>query len=397
VDINTDPANAGLGSYLATVLLRLQDDTEVTQLGEFLSATFNRNWSCRFLPFQLRTPRHVVAFNGNELICGFLGAQNFDLAGDFVQGCGREGPHDAELNFNWAAWLASFHGYADAMFIMGGSYTNVLWIGHSYGGLVAACCAARYKQQFPDRDCSVITFGSPRSTYDEGRLGLTNVPWVRWMNFQDPIPRLPPHAGEGDTMRSFVPGVVRERWSQQNHGGIGRVVYTDGRIEGRTVPPAIPGGLEASLGNFLRSSDTIAAYQHSINEYVWALRNAGRQNGSFNEPPLPIVPPPQVPNIQIQLQLGIEAPIGQLPPPVEAAFVSTHAALPVKHIYKAKRIGRSPCVVYGEELLTVAPGMKAARRLASRLNSALANWNASRFGDAKTLIQSIVDNFTGAQ
>jgi len=68
--------------------------------------------------------------------------------------------------------------------------------GHSYGGAVATVAAILLAARMPTGSVRLMTFGAPKVCGSNGYKPLGNAIIRRYMNFNDPVPALPPSEGE---------------------------------------------------------------------------------------------------------------------------------------------------------------------------------------------------------
>lgn len=387
--------SARLGAGLARATRHLQNDPNIDAACVDLGTNFGGTWRGLKTPAAIDAPTYAVFKTDNRMIVTVLGAQYLEIIARFVQSCNLRPAPTQGLNQLWGPRLAAERFWPTLDFFGIAGMQHVIFSGHSYGGCVAASLASIYNFLFVDRDPWIITFGSPRGSYDRGESALTGVRYVRWNRLLDPVPFMPPHAGEAPTMRNFAPATWTTNWSATNHAGQGITIAELGNTIMQELPNQAPNITEANLSGFIRTNDSVGAFAHAISSYEQDLEFIARFEAEDRPPPRNVLPVPQpLPN-PIANDPNIPHDDGTVPHEQLEGFRLAVTNNPRRRVYYAKKVGRTHGVYSGDQFIAACKGSKSARNLARSLNTALNRWNATRYGDEVAFQQSVIDNFAG--
>jgi triacylglycerol lipase len=138
---------------------------------------------------------------GDALVIGFRGSEEtgiWDWITDlkFVQQVYPYGePGNSQIRVHYG-FISAYKSVRDAIHnqVKQSPHQRVICTGHSLGGALAALCALDVQYNFPEKDVSCYTYGSPkvgnsdfRQSYDK-RVPKT----YRFVNSADTVPSLPP-------------------------------------------------------------------------------------------------------------------------------------------------------------------------------------------------------------
>ena len=148
----------------------------------------------------------------------------------------------------------------------------VICAGHSYGGVMAAIFAAQIKAASPDKDVSLITYGSPCPGDAAFSDALRNVKSVHLVNRGDPVAAIPPGPRQLGLVSLLLTGVQLVAWSQWTPLHNRTAVFTDGTYR-HTNDIAVTLGVLQELVITLAAGGVPAPFAaHDQWEYVRRLR-----------------------------------------------------------------------------------------------------------------------------
>lgn len=207
----------------------------------------------------------IVAVGGTDSVSQVVDYVLGALAGTIA---GSEGPTVFTF-FVWGERVARY--ISDNVSLAG---RHVMLTGHSYGGAVATIAANVLATDSDAASVSCVTFGAPRVAGDwyNERLRLTGL--RRWMAYGDPVPDLPPGAGQfAPALRLGGKVISRVAGLYEDLPG-GAIVYQDGTINFRNEPQWLElfgGGVPATEA---RVSDQFNGARHRLSAYVETMRRA---------------------------------------------------------------------------------------------------------------------------
>lgn len=158
-------------------------------------------------------------------------------------------------------------------------------VGHSYGGSILCVLSALLAAAGVVADLQLCTFGSPRP--GDNALSLVLAPFTvrRYQCSDDPVPRFPPHLLEAPAATLAAPFPVAVNWSRfvQPQGGV--ILFPDGVVQTRQLPPSLLPIADVELLGWALSDRGFFSTGHRIAEYQFRVAEATAAAAAF--PPAP--------------------------------------------------------------------------------------------------------------
>jgi pimeloyl-ACP methyl ester carboxylesterase len=159
--------------------------------------------------------------------------------------------------------------------------------GHSYGGAVAQCLAARLRISPNYREVRCFSYGSPRPGGEGLQNRLRLLENVRFFNDNDPVRFMPPHGDEAPLLHSLMTVLLSSRSNDQVQPVGGRVFHQDGTWGRAEEWPSGETSLDLNLPAWCTGRFGFAAIPHSIPEYLRRVEIMYQtQNPPMPQPPL---------------------------------------------------------------------------------------------------------------
>lgn len=148
----------------------------------------------------------------------------------------------------------------------------ILFVGHSYGGVVATLLAADCFRFNPDRRVECLTFGAPKP----GDERLTNVMrgmrLVRIANAGDPVPSLPPSYTQVLSFLGSLPAALLANWTQLQQPPGQMILAQQGGLIDSDASTIDLYQIAAAVIDGIANVPLPFPFPHGIGEYVRRLR-----------------------------------------------------------------------------------------------------------------------------
>lgn len=283
--------------------------------------------------------------------------------------------------------------------------TDVLLVGYSGGGALAAMLGYAMALRFAQLPLSIVTFGAPRALPRRWFRNQISLQWARIDNFLDIVQYVVPHASEVDSLTPLPPS-LQNNADKFTSGGYPINISPNGSFSVRTrdvqddhVGPVSNDVLSWMLGRNNLSGQN----KHLIELYVQSMRAVSEDPAhglvpfwgeSASQAPTgpPATPVPEVQSVPSgfagsaraannALVQAINVPAGPQPDPTENT--------PVRRPYVAVRARDGWYVNYLTMPLFRANGRKQARARASELNRLVRDFRRSSVRNTVELATSI--------
>lgn len=144
---------------------------------------------------------------------------------------------------------------------------RILFVGHSLGGAVSCLLALRYHLGQPTREIHLFTLGCPKP--GDGRLQalLRNVVGVHLINFDDPIPWVPPSGEELSRYAYLLPHDVYRRWLAYRRPPFQVVLREDGSRDTDMQAGDYFGQIARAIEQNLLNRPVGLFFEHNIDIY----------------------------------------------------------------------------------------------------------------------------------
>lgn len=248
---------------------------------------------------------------------------------------------------------------------------HVDFIGYSAGGAVATMC--KYILVFTQSlvKSKVVTFGAPRSINSSQSPRLANSPITRWMTPGDPIPLVPPRIADVPALAFFNGFLTNVRWGNYVHTAGGIVVDVNGNTGPSVLPPLAQINATTALVGWLLGEEDTPNNQHALTTYNAYLNRAEQVN---------VTPPSQHPDDgprerpqETDRRRMTQQEQQTLTQIANASVQQNEGPLvvPPAVLFRAVRFGRTWAVVFGGEVVAVAPIRRRAQSIARSGNAFL--------------------------
>jgi pimeloyl-ACP methyl ester carboxylesterase len=160
----------------------------------------------------------------------------------------------------------------------------IVLAGHSYGGVVAALMAARYRQYLPDRPIRLVTFGMPKP--GDSRLDrlLGQVTRSHLVDVGDYVPFVPPGLPDLAYQAAVIPVPLLAAWGRFDTASEHTTLSAAGELVTTQESTMLWPDVLAIVTAVLTSTPLPPVTAHSIDTYLARLRLA--------MPPAPLFPVP---------------------------------------------------------------------------------------------------------
>lgn len=282
---------------------------------------------------------------------------------------------------------------------------RIVIAGHSWGGVIALYVASRMLSQNPDRAISVATYGSPKPGNVRVNGALVNIDYCRYMGVGDESPYIVPTRAESLLLYSLVVRTAARTFATYQQPGVGVVIGDMGDSFDRNLPPGLVFFRDLGVLEMLLRLNSPRGVAHSMGEYY---RRLGLRDilalASLAVPMAIGFPDGLVLADRLAQQAAAAAPVAQVGGPA-GQFFGLPGELPVSprnfvlypsgtsDPYYTQRINKISSVWYLDIMIAVCSGGKAARNLASSLNTAYRRWNRAKAGSAVALEFSVSEVF----
>jgi hypothetical protein len=257
------------------------------------------------------------------------------------------------------------------------------WVlaGHSYGGSILCVLAALLADAGVVSDLQLCSFGAPRPGDNALSLILARYTVRRYQNSDDPVPRFPPHLVEAPAATLAAPFPVAVAWSLfvQPQGGV--VLWPDGVVQTRQLPPSVLPIADAQLLGWALSDRGFFSTGHRIAEYQFRVAEATAAAAAF--PPALTTgtgPEPTDPLTAQQLQAASTGGVASTSP--IGGIVMSQGYIPPQ--FRAKAVKTGPLFYrvqwMGNNVLT-GTSRSNARSLARGINGWLRRMQGAAFAD----------------
>lgn len=224
---------------------------------------------------------YALVSDAEQAVIVLDGSSNLSQVTDFVNGAGSTEVNNTILGANPA--LDRMASRIRIQAGLGGTFNfrRISVIGWSLGGACGLVLGAQLARQYPTSSVDVTTFGSPRpGTHLLGEQNLS-ISTYRWMNEQDPIPRVLPRFTEWAAMAYLIPRSVCRQWSDQSQGAGGRVVSDGGLVRESVLPGVSTIGTVSNLITWMAGLDAPGTGPHAIQAYQANLQAAANISGVY--------------------------------------------------------------------------------------------------------------------
>lgn len=328
----------------------------------------------------------------------------------FVAGCvnlplavkcltGWAGPiGDTLVLSEWNSFARTVSTAIRGVMVGKGAYNGVqqIYVGHSFGGMVAQDLANLCRQDGATRGPSYTTFGSPKL----GQVAMANanrsVPGLRWMMDTDPIPLLPFTLEDFANLISLaLPRQIQE-YGQFVHwrGGLlidGHGEYVPAELPNIPIPNAL-----TSIASFLLAYDNKSLPGHGMGTYVSALdaaRLASESSASVIRNVGSIEEPISSSRREMTTQ---EARIVTAISGAQVAQNRPVLVIPPTQLFRVVRSGRVFLVTFGDHTIGMTVKKKTARSLARQFNVAFRHLQTTAIVQPETFLNQLQAYFTAA-
>jgi Lipase (class 3) len=242
--------------------------------------------------------------------------------------------------------------------------------GYSAGGMVGTLLADQRWRRDVTRRVGIHTFGSPRVTTRALADSEENLPCVRWMSTDDPIPLLPLRFADAPWVVAVQGPIAAIQAGTYCHWAGGWELIP-GQVGRRAeLPSTAAVSPVSSLGAWLTSSDQAIVGSHSIGGYSQAMILEYNLIVNANANPLRWSPPEvsdtQQRRFYNQQQREVAASIAS----AEERQNAYPVQIPQGNVWVAVRLGRVWTVQFGGVQVAISRSKKAAKGLARLMNEA---------------------------
>jgi hypothetical protein len=317
--------------------------------------------------FSVRTPAcpaAYLAWSGQSLFA-FVDGIDTDQMGAAIWDA-YLGSYYSSTDQPQNAWFAAAASYLNTIFtaLNLATFRNIYLTGYSAGGAIACYMSTLFPSELPRQAIYVSTFGSPKPGGRDFAASVNGYTIARWMNFDDPVPLVPPTLGAWVRITAGI-SVAQNRTLASYRQTDGGLNVTDAAVITPAVgPSAVNLQPSDAVGRWLNALQTLPSSGHSLNQYLARINLAVTNrtvpaSGGFtggDDDPTPEPTRRQVIKVYDAAQAGV---IAFAQPGGEAQVV-----IPQGQSFYAQRDGRIWNVYFGGQQVASAPFKKRAHHLA---------------------------------
>jgi pimeloyl-ACP methyl ester carboxylesterase len=277
-------------------------------------------------------------------------------------------------------FLVAAAGIASGVPLLGGGYSNVRLIGHSYGGAVAMMLPNRLGPIISNAYSSafqIYTYGAPKPTNDLNLVANTGFQVRRVFQNTDPVPSLPLSSKDVGSLWMYVGVPLARSWNRWTQGVSG-LYFSGGTLLQASNPntAATPTLLYLSLLRWLTSINAFGADVHSLASYTQAVTYV-EPAPTFTPAPATVrirrLPDATVQELTIQRdeQIAVVAVNNSANPQAAANGVQSGIVLKPGVRYRGIKVQGVPWVFYGDQPVIPTRTLRTRRALVRYLNRTL--------------------------
>jgi pimeloyl-ACP methyl ester carboxylesterase len=261
-----------------------------------------------------------------------------------------------------------------------GQSDKIYLVGHSYGGAVCQAFAALAFGSTQPR-IKVWSYGGPRPGLFRLGTVLQSCENTRFYTDDDPVRFIPPHSSEVPALTALEQWDFIRQCNTQVQCPTGWQLESEGKMVQTEGNPTVLHSVAASIADWCMDTNGFRSVNHALSNYIQrftlAYNSLNPQIETSNttvrerEEVLTIR---QRDSIAAVGEIDIAAAL-QTQPNFNTEFTPGAAPINSTLRYRRRKVGRVWGVKYGDEVVAIGPGKRAALKLARAFNrAAQAHW-----------------------
>jgi hypothetical protein len=324
-------------------------------------------------------PRRTYIFSSakNFLLVVLNGMENWDKVQACLTGWANPG---SRLSGIYPFGSAGFNIWTELKNLPDfNNNTDVVVLGHSYGGAVAPWAADWIGQSVGVNNLMVYTYGAPKTNYNSRSGFLSSIPYRRVWHINDPVPGLPPTSEDLEKLWLLIGIPTARSWSRWLHPTSGYRMSQLNVLEPGTRPyiPLTWPGVWLSTIDLLKSSTMFGNSNHDLASYQYAMQTIPaavqitREPAPQREPALPPVPPVRV--LEERRDVALIMAAAEVAADPQAAAIGVQAGIPLIPgvRYRGGYAQGHPAVYYDGQVVLVVKTRRLRRAIVRQLNRSL--------------------------
>jgi len=396
----------------ARMISLIHHDAGLLAIRTFARSTFGDEGQIHLYPGSGLMPSFVSVRTDNDLLLFLNGCPSFNAADLMMGGYLENRNVRTDFGFNRTIAAGAQLVVLAAADQMQPTPVRIGLAGHSYGGACAFAIATALQGTLFAGDIELITFGAPKATDRRGTAASAGIPSRRYMIPGDPIPLLPPTVEEGI---SGAIALLLLGWGNASEfiHPIDGWLIDDAAVRpcsGQTVG-VMPDTFGIQQLGWATGLLTRPVHEHSISSYETRLLAAR----SYQAPPSVETPttagPLQahstdsvgpasylIPSLNFfdsvpggSAAAGGTPPVGDLPGTF--SYYGRNPGPSRTGPYYGRKIGSRSYVCWQTTPLFGPMGPRSARKIASRMNRLVRQFNSAAERDPAALESSVANEF----
>lgn len=366
------------------ILSWAKDSTDALAFKSLMAGTFQAFDEYWLIAATATSPKAFVVKNKVEdqllvVCCGANGDQQIQALIDAFRTPPVLGGRAAEPYNTAALWIKQA-----TLNDPGRTWDEITLIGYSYGGATALALASWFYREETTERIYTYTYGSPKY----GHKSLGNF-WRGWIvinvvNYNDPIPSLPPTFTEDTVFNLYVragvttwgPAAANNTSDYTSPMTYYRLV-NNGLFLSSSQIPAI-NRFPLPITQWLLSDDFLGSQEHSLGGYIAAMSRVGAiEFPSFQPQAIPSasVNAPRLTQAEKtrQTRQALQSAGLTTATDPQRAIVQTQQAIISQRgiFFRRGRIGKVPTVTYNGMIVLVCRGIRDQKKIVKQLNKNL--------------------------